>query len=98
MVLCKSCSTSCSFLVRSHSRSHGTLLTKERRGRAIPILPTGDGWDRNVDYKPPKGPYDPRQFLAGCFEDVEGSQTWKSGVLDQGSFFETMGECYALCR
>ena len=69
-----------------------TALTTERRGRAIPILPTGDSWDRNVDYKPPKGPYDPRQFLAGCFEDVDGSQAWKSGILDNGSFFETMGE------
>ena len=63
----------------------------ERRGRAIPILPTGDSWDRNVDYKPPKGPYDPRQFLCGCNEEVDGVSTWKSGILDNGSFFETMG-------
>lgn len=64
----------------------------ERRGRAIPILPTGDPWDRNVDYKPPKGPYDPRWFLGGVNDDVDGTPTWKSGILDNGSFFETMGE------
>ena len=68
------------------------MFIPESRGRAIPILPTGDSWDRNVDYKPPKGPYDPRQFLAGCYEDVEGTSTWKSGILDNGSFFETMGK------
>jgi len=67
------------------------MFVPERRGRAIPILPTGDPWDRSVDYKPPKGPYDPRQFLCGCNEDVDGVSTWKSGFLDQGSFFETMG-------
>ncbi|WWD21283.1 hypothetical protein CI109_105767 [Kwoniella shandongensis] len=63
----------------------------ERRGRAIPILPTGDHWDRNVDWKPTKAAYDPRQFLNGCTEEVDGVQTWKSGILDSGSFFETMG-------
>lgn len=58
-----------------------------KRGSAIPILPTGDSWDRDVDYKPPKGPYDPRNFLAGVVED----DIYKTGILDQGSFFETMG-------
>ena len=68
------------------------MLASDRRGRAIPILPTGDSWDRDVDYKPPKGPYDPRQFLAGCHEEADGSApSWKSGFLDNGSFFETMG-------
>lgn len=70
------------------------MLTRaERRGRAIPILPTGDSWDRDVEWKPTKAAYDPRNFLAGCHEDVDGSSAFKSGILDQGSFFETMGEC-----
>ncbi|OCF39572.1 acetyl-CoA carboxylase/biotin carboxylase [Kwoniella heveanensis CBS 569] len=67
------------------------MFIPERRGRAIPILPTGDSWDRNVDWKPTKAAYDPRNFLAGCFEEVDGQQAWKSGILDNGSWFETMG-------
>ncbi|TYJ57681.1 hypothetical protein B9479_001535 [Cryptococcus floricola] len=63
----------------------------ERKSRAIPVLPTGDHWDRSVEWKPTKAPYDPRNFLAGCTEEVDGVQTWKSGILDSGSFFETMG-------
>ena len=64
------------------------MFIPERRGRAIPILPTGDSWDRSVDWKPTKAPYDPRHFLCGCPEE----DTWRSGILDHGSFFETMGE------
>ncbi|WVW79516.1 hypothetical protein I302_101485 [Kwoniella bestiolae CBS 10118] len=67
------------------------MFIPERRGRAIPILPTGDPWDRSVEWKPTKAAYDPRNFLAGCYEDVDGVSTWKSGILDNGSFFETMG-------
>jgi acetyl-CoA carboxylase/biotin carboxylase 1 len=62
-----------------------------KRGSAIPILPTGDSWDRAVEWKPTKAPYDPRNFLAGCTEEIDGLETWKSGVLDRGSWFETMG-------
>jgi len=57
----------------------------------IPVLSSGDTWDRTVDWKPTKAAYDPRNFLAGVNEDVEGVSTYKSGILDQGSFFETMG-------
>ncbi|RSH85904.1 acetyl-coenzyme-A carboxylase [Apiotrichum porosum] len=62
-----------------------------KKGSAIPILPTGDSWDRNVDWKPTKGPYDPRNFIAGCVEEVDGVETFQNGVLDRGSWFETMG-------
>jgi hypothetical protein len=58
----------------------------------IPVLSSGDTWDRTVDWKPTKAAYDPRNFLAGVNEDVEGVSTYKSGILDQGSFFETMGK------
>ncbi|TXT13716.1 hypothetical protein VHUM_01083 [Vanrija humicola] len=62
-----------------------------KRGSAIPILPTGDTWDRDVDWKPTKGPYDPRNFLAGVTEEVDGVPSFQTGILDEGSFFETMG-------
>lgn len=62
-----------------------------KKNTAIPILPTGDVWDRDVQWTPPKGPYDPRNFLAGCYEEVDGVETFQTGVLDKGSFFETMG-------
>ncbi|GMK57121.1 hypothetical protein CspeluHIS016_0309610 [Cutaneotrichosporon spelunceum] len=58
-----------------------------KRGSAIPILPTGDSWDRDVAWKPPKSPYDPRNFLAGAVEE----DGFRPGILDNGSFFETMG-------
>lgn len=64
----------------------------ERKGVGIPILTTGDPWDRSVEWKPTKAAYDPRHFLAGFSEEVDGQQTFKSGILDYGSFFETMGE------
>ncbi|KAL7421005.1 acetyl-coenzyme-A carboxylase [Cryptotrichosporon argae] len=62
-----------------------------KKGAAVPIFPTGDSWDRTVEWKPNKAPYDPRNFLAGCTEDVDGVATWRSGILDHGSWFETMG-------
>ena len=68
------------------------MFVPERKGKAIPILTTGDSWDRSVDWKPTKAAYDPRNFLAGCFEEVDGQNVWKSGILDHGSFFETMGK------
>jgi len=65
----------------------------------IPVHPSGDTWDRTVDWKPTKAAYDPRNFLAGVSEEVEGVPTYKSGILDAGSFFETMGMCWCLgCR
>jgi acetyl-CoA carboxylase/biotin carboxylase 1 len=68
------------------------MFIPERKGHSVPIFSMGDSWDRQVDWKPTKAPYDPRNFLAGCYEDVDGEQTWKSGILDRDSFFETMGE------
>jgi hypothetical protein len=65
----------------------------DHKSGAIPVLSSGDSWDRNVEWKPTKAPYDPRNFLAGVNEDVEGVPTYKSGILDAGSFFETMGTC-----
>lgn len=58
----------------------------ERKGKAIPISPSQDTWDRPVTYAPPKGPYDPRWLLQG--KEDEGL----TGLFDKGSFFETLAE------
>lgn len=63
----------------------------DRKGKAIPIFPTSDGWDRPIDYIPPKGPYDPRWLIGGKMEETENGQQWQSGFFDKGSFQETLG-------
>ncbi|KAJ9106305.1 hypothetical protein QFC21_001450 [Naganishia friedmannii] len=63
----------------------------DRKGKAIPIFPSGDPWDRSIDYKPPKGPYDPRWFIEGKLEESEAGEQWLSGFFDKGSFQETLG-------
>ncbi|KAI9483961.1 MAG: acetyl-CoA carboxylase [Benjaminiella poitrasii] len=45
-----------------------------------------DPIDRDIEYMPPKGPSDPRFFLAGKNENG----TWLSGFFDQDSFVETL--------
>lgn len=67
------------------------LTVPDHKAGAIPILPTGDTWDRDVEWKPTKAAYDPRNFLAGVDEEVDGVTSHKTGILDHGSFFETMG-------
>ena len=54
----------------------------------LPIrLPLIDPVDRDVTYRPPRGPYDPRHMLKGC----NGSQgDWMTGFFDRGSFSEIM--------
>ncbi|TIA89702.1 hypothetical protein E3P79_02793 [Wallemia ichthyophaga] len=64
----------------------------ERKGKPVPISPQGDSWDRIVEYVPPKGPYDPRWFLAGKSEDEEvGEPKFMKGFFDKDSFQETLG-------
>ncbi|KAI8890576.1 acetyl-CoA carboxylase [Backusella circina FSU 941] len=45
-----------------------------------------DPIDRDIEYTPPKGPSDPRFFLAGKSENGK----WLSGFFDQDSFVETL--------
>ncbi|KAI8642972.1 acetyl-CoA carboxylase [Parasitella parasitica] len=45
-----------------------------------------DPIDRDIEYTPPKGPSDPRFFLAGKSENGK----WLSGFFDQDSFIETL--------
>jgi acetyl-CoA carboxylase / biotin carboxylase 1 len=60
----------------------------EHRGAPLPITIPRDTWDRDIDYVPPKGPYDPRWFIEGKRDDV--SSEWMSGFFDEGSFQETL--------
>ena len=62
----------------------------ERRGAPVPIAPAApvDGFDRAIEYTPPKGPYDPRWFLAGRTDEATGE--FQSGFFDRDSFQETL--------
>lgn len=78
---------------------------------ALPRMPNTDSWDREVEYAPPAGPYDPRFLLAGTSSPqtngvnghtspsngtsrsprLDESTPWTSGILDRGSWQETLG-------
>ncbi|KAJ6448124.1 carboxyl transferase, partial [Mycena sanguinolenta] len=57
------------------------------RNGPLPVRETADTWDRDIDYTPPKGAYDPRWFIEGKVDD---SSAWTSGFFDKGSFQETL--------
>ncbi|KAI9509668.1 acetyl CoA carboxylase [Russula earlei] len=54
----------------------------------LPVRVTADTWDREIDYVPPKGPYDPRWFIEGKYD--EATNEWLSGFFDKASFQETL--------
>ncbi|ORX57605.1 acetyl-CoA carboxylase [Hesseltinella vesiculosa] len=58
----------------------------ECRGAPLPMRAGADPIDREIEYLPPKGPSDPRFFLAGKQENGK----WLSGFFDHGSFVETL--------
>ncbi|KAH8116533.1 acetyl CoA carboxylase [Phellopilus nigrolimitatus] len=58
------------------------------KGGIPPIMQSGDSWDRDIDYTPPKGPYDPRWFIEGKTDET--TQEWLGGFFDHGSFQETL--------
>lgn len=60
----------------------------ESKGASLPLMVSGDSWDRDVEYAPPKGPYDPRLLLDGTM--AEDGKTWISGIFDKGSWQETL--------
>lgn len=60
----------------------------EHRGGPLPFIQPRDTWDRDIDYVPPKGAYDPRWFIEGKRDDV--SSEWMSGFFDENSFQETL--------
>lgn len=60
----------------------------EFKNGPLPVRETSDSWDRDIDYTPPKGAYDPRWFIEGKTD--ENSSEWLSGFFDKGSFQETL--------
>jgi acetyl-CoA carboxylase/biotin carboxylase 1 len=58
------------------------------KGGKLPIRIPVDGWDREVGYVPPKGPYDPRWLIEGKSDDT--TNEWLCGFFDKGSFQETL--------
>ncbi|XP_044296549.1 acetyl-CoA carboxylase 2 isoform X1 [Varanus komodoensis] len=55
----------------------------------LPMTPTSDPIERDIDFVPSKAPYDPRWMLAGRpHPTAKGS--WQSGFFDHGSFTEVM--------
>ncbi|OCB90590.1 acetyl CoA carboxylase [Sanghuangporus baumii] len=61
----------------------------EVKGSIPPVLASSDAWDRDIDYTPPKGAYDPRWFIEG--KSDETTSEWLNGFFDRGSFQETLG-------
>ncbi|RIA91939.1 acetyl-CoA carboxylase [Glomus cerebriforme] len=61
------------------------------RNSPVPIFTNSDSWDRDVNYMPPKGIYDPRWLIAGKYEVERDPNSWISGFFDKGSFVETLG-------
>ena len=60
----------------------------DKKNQPVPISPSADPWDRNIDFYPPsKQAYDVRHLIAGK-EDDEGFQ---SGLFDKDSFQEALG-------
>ncbi|KAJ3053083.1 acetyl-coenzyme-A carboxylase [Rhizophlyctis rosea] len=53
----------------------------------LPVLPSADSTDRDIEAELTKGPYDPRNLLAG-YTDDDGD--WVSGFFDRESFTETL--------
>ncbi|PWA19506.1 hypothetical protein CCH79_00006981 [Gambusia affinis] len=56
----------------------------------VPVRPTTDPVDREIEFVPTKAPYDPRWMLAGRPHPMSRG-VWQSGFFDQGSFMEIMG-------
>jgi acetyl-CoA carboxylase / biotin carboxylase 1 len=59
----------------------------EKKNAPVPVSPSIDDWDREVEYTPPKGVYDVRWLLDGKQED----EHFLKGFFDRGSFRETLG-------
>lgn len=57
------------------------------RNLPVPVLETGDKWDRDVEYTPSKNEvYDVRWMIAGR----ETEDGFERGLFDKGSFMETL--------
>ena len=58
----------------------------DRRGSPIPISPSNDTWDRDIDFWPTKSAFDVRWMLDG----KKDNGNLISGFFDAGSFHETL--------
>lgn len=58
------------------------------RGSPLAIAPSADPISRNIEFTPPKGPYDPRWLVCGKQDEAENRLL--SGFFDKGSFQETL--------
>lgn len=58
------------------------------KGAKLPVRIPVDTWDREIGYVPPKGPYDPRWFIEGKYDET--TNEWLSGFFDKGTFQETL--------
>ena len=57
------------------------------RNLPVPVLETGDKWDRDVEFTPTRNePYDVRWLIAGR----ETESGFEHGLFDKGSFMETL--------
>ncbi|XP_033113516.1 acetyl-CoA carboxylase-like [Anneissia japonica] len=59
------------------------------RGESVPVLPSVDVVDREIQFVPTKAPYDPRHMLAGR-PHPDNVNDWQSGFFDKDSFMEIM--------
>ena len=57
----------------------------------LPVLPTTDPVDREVEFVPSKSAYDPRLMLSGRVRTEEGAELWEGGFFDRDSWTETLG-------
>ncbi|KAI4536359.1 hypothetical protein MG293_013751 [Ovis ammon polii] len=65
-----------------------SYMPKDNRS-PVPVITPKDPTDREIEFQPSRGPYDPRWLLAGRpHPTLKGS--WQSGFFDQGSFKEIM--------
>ena len=58
----------------------------EKRNAPVPIYPSSDDWDRDIEYTPPRGVYDVRWLFEGKQED----DMFLRGFFDRGSFRESL--------
>ncbi|XP_039627737.1 acetyl-CoA carboxylase isoform X2 [Polypterus senegalus] len=65
-----------------------SYMPKDKKS-PLPVTKPKDSVEREIEFTPNKGPYDPRWLLAGrAHPTIRGS--WQSGFFDHGSFMEVM--------
>jgi acetyl-CoA carboxylase / biotin carboxylase 1 len=58
-----------------------SFVPKQKDG-VLPVLPSVDSVERDIDVEIPKHAYDPRMLLCGTEDNETG--TWKNGFFDKG--------------